>query len=215
MSTPQLAITHIAAAQNNKEVTANEAFDLLDNAMNAQVSIAMTDADVTLTQAQLASGGVLKFTGALTADRYINVPAIDRSFIVRNATTGGFNLIVQVIGSAGASASVAPSALGALYCDSVDVIAVGGGGGGTGGGGTGGTGSLTSFDITPTGTIDGSNPTFTLPNAPNPAASLQLFKNGRKMFSTIDFTISGVTITYQSGSIPQVGDVHVAGSYTY
>jgi hypothetical protein len=219
MGTPYLAIPHIQAAQDQKEVTANEAFDLFDASINAQVPIPFAvDADLTLTQAQLASGGVLKFTGAITADRYVNVPAIDRTFIVRNSTTGGFNLIVQVAGAAGASVPVSSGTLGALYCDSVDVIAIGGGGGGTGGGGTGGTGSLTAYDITPTGTIDGTNPTFRLPNAPNPPASLQFFKNGRKMYSSIDFTLSGLTITYLTGSIPQAGttpDVHIAGSYTY
>jgi hypothetical protein len=215
MATPYLAIPYIQAAQNQKELTANDAFDRLEASVNAQVTIATTDADITLTQAQTASGGVLKFTGPLTADRYINIPAIDRFFVVRNSTTGGFNLIVQVTGAAGASVSVPINALAALYCDSVDVNEVGGGGGSTGGGGTGGTGSLTAYDIIPTGTIDGSNPTFTLPNAPNPSGSLQLFKNGRKMMNLIDFTISGATITYQSGSIPQTGDVHVAGSYTY
>jgi hypothetical protein len=218
MGTPYLGIPHIQAAQDQKEVTANDAFDFFDAAMNAQVPIPFAvDADMTITQAQLASGGVLQFTGAITADRYINVPAIDRAFIVRNSTTGGFNVIVQVAGAAGASVPVSAGTLTALYCDSVDVIAIGGGGGGTGGG-TGGTGSLTAYDITPTGVIDGTNPTFTLPNAPNPPASLQLFKNGRKMFMFIDFTISGLTITYETGSIPQAGttpDVHIAGSYTY
>jgi hypothetical protein len=216
LATPYLAINHIAAAQDQKEVTANDAFNRLDASVNAEVPIAMTDADATLTQSQTASGGVLQFTGALTADRYINIPAVNRAFIVRNSTTGGFNLIVQVIGAAGASVSVAPATLTSLYCDSVDVIAVGGGGGGgTGGGGTGGTGSLTAYDITPTGTIDGSNPTFTLPNAPNPAASLQLSKNGRDMYSGIDFTLSGLTITYLTASIPQPTDVHRAKSFTY
>src|SRR5712691_12875245 len=98
MSTPQLAIQHIAAAQNQKEVTANAAFNALDNSDNAEVSFANTDADMTLTQAQLASGGCIKITGALTANRHVNVPAISRSFIFLNATSGGHSLIVQVTG---------------------------------------------------------------------------------------------------------------------
>jgi hypothetical protein len=215
MASPYLAVQHIQESQNQKEVTANAAFDKIDSSVNGQTVIALTDADLTLTSDQMSSGGVLKFTGAITADRYINIPASARAFILRNSTTGGFNLIAQVVGAAGASVSVASGSLTALYCDSADVIAVGGGGGGTSGGGSGGTGSLTAYDITPAGTINGSNAVFTLPNAPNPAQSLQLFKNGRKMFSSIDFTIAGNTITYQSGSVPQSGDVHIAGSYTY
>jgi len=220
MATPSLAIQHIQQSQDSKEVTANDAFDALDNSVNAQATIANANADLTLTQEQLASAGCIKITGALTADRYVNLPSVERAFILRNGTTGGFNIIVQVTGAAGASVAVAPAELTPLYCDSVDVIAVGGGGGGTGGGGTGGTGSLTAYDITPTGTINGTdgtdgNPTFTFPNAPNPPGSLQFFKNGRKQMQGIDGTLSGAVWTYASGSIPVTGDVHIAGSYTY
>jgi hypothetical protein len=212
LATPYLAIPHVAAAQDQKEVTLNDALDRLDASLNAQVSIVMTDVDVTLTQGQTASAGVLQFTGTLTADRYINVPAIDRALIVRNSTTGGFNLVVQVVGAAGVSVSVAAGDLTSLYCDSVDVIAIGGGGGGTGGG-TGGTGSLTAYDIIPTGAIDGSNAAFTFPNIPNPPGSLQFFKNGRKQMQGIDGTLAGAVWTYTTP--PATGDVHIAGSYTY
>ena len=37
MSTPNLAIPHIAAAQNQKEVTANDAFDRLDEAITGRL----------------------------------------------------------------------------------------------------------------------------------------------------------------------------------
>jgi len=213
MATPYLSIPHIAAAQNSKEVTANDAFDRFDASINAQASIGMSDADVTVTAAQMASAGVLQFTGTLTADRYVNIPASDRAFIVRNSTIGGFSLIVQVIGAAGASISVPTASLAALYCDAADVIAIGGGGGGTGGGGTGGTGSLTAYDVTPTPAIDGSTAAFTFPNAPNPPSSLQFFKNGRKQMQGIDGTLSGAVWTYNTP--PAIDDVHIAGSYTY
>jgi hypothetical protein len=178
-STPYLLISHIAAAQTQKEVTANEAFDLLDASVNAQVAFAMADADVTLTQFQTSSGGVLQFTGALTADRYVNIPSVDRAFIVRNSTTGGFHVIVQVVGAGGVSVSV-PAGLVALYCDAVDVFPLGGStvvsAGGGGGGGT-------AVEYVPAGTIDGSNAIFTLP--------------------------TGATITYVTGAIPQTTDLHV------
>src|ERR1041385_6849477 len=131
MSTPSLAITHIAAAQNQKEVTANAAFDALDNADNAEVSFACADADMTLTQAQLASGGCIKITGALTANRHVNLPANSRSFIFFNATSGGHNLIVQVTGAPGATVSVS-AAIGLieLFSDATNVVALTGGSGG-------------------------------------------------------------------------------------
>lgn len=68
-----------------------------------------------------------------------------------------------------------------------------------------------AFDdrITPTGTINGSNTVFTVPNAPNPALSLQLYLNGQLLSpSGVDYTLSGSTITYVLP--PQSGDVHVA-----
>jgi hypothetical protein len=208
-STPYLLISHIASAQTQKELTANEAFDFLDSAINAQVAFAMGDADITLSQIQAASGGVLQFTGALTADRFVNLPASNRAIIVRNGTTGGHNIIVQVTGGAGASVAV-PNSIVALYCDGADVFALGGsvvsgGGGGGGGGGT-------QQEYIPTGVINGSNDTFTVPTVPTGA--FNLYKNGRRMMGGgINFTLTGNTFVYVAGDIPQAGttpDVHVA-----
>jgi hypothetical protein len=64
----------------------------------------------------------------------------------------------------------------------------------------------------PVGGIDGSNDEFLLAAPPNPAQSLQLFKNGILMREGAgnDFTLSGALITYSPGQIPQSGDVHSA-----
>ena len=50
--------------------------------------------------------------------------------------------------------------------------------------------------ITPTGVQDGSNQTFTLPQAPNPASSLQVWLNGTLQQQSVDYTLSGATYTY-------------------
>ena len=57
MPSPNLAVTHVAAAQNQKEVTINDAIDALDNAMNRALSVAMADADLTLTSARRTATG--------------------------------------------------------------------------------------------------------------------------------------------------------------
>jgi hypothetical protein len=133
MSTPQLGITHIAAAQNQKEVTANAGFDALDNSDNAMISIANADANQTLSQAQLASAGCIKITGAITADRHVNLPAVSRSFIFQNATTGGHNLIVQVTGAPGATATIGAAAgLVEIFSDGTNVVTLTGGSGSAG-----------------------------------------------------------------------------------
>jgi hypothetical protein len=60
----------------------------------------------------------------------------------------------------------------------------------------------------PVGTVNGVNVTFTLNNAPNPASSLQLYKNGLLLKATVDYTLSSLTITYAVA--PANGAVHVA-----
>lgn len=60
---------------------------------------------------------------------------------------------------------------------------------------------------TPTGAINGTNASFTLASAPSPATSLNLFRNGLLLRQSVDYTISGSTVTMASGSIPASGDV--------
>jgi len=67
-TTPNLLIDHIAASQAQKEVTANTAFDALDKALCQYTGIALSDANLTLTDAQMIGNMALKFTGTLTAD---------------------------------------------------------------------------------------------------------------------------------------------------
>lgn len=59
------------------------------------------------------------------------------------------------------------------------------------------------FNETPAGTIDGTNVTFTLAQVPNPITALLLMRNGVVLFQGIGYTISGQTITFQTGYIPQ------------
>jgi len=62
------------------------------------------------------------------------------------------------------------------------------------------------------GVLDGSNPTFGLPDAPNPATSLHLYRNGIRLSAGIDFTLAAGIITFKPGAIPQVGDI-LTGDY--
>lgn len=205
MATPNLGIVHIAAAQNQPEVTANGAFDMLDDSINLKVSIAMTDADKTLTQAQLASGGVIVLTGTLTADRYINLPVtIGRLFIFENGTTGGHNLIVQVTGAPGTTVTVTASVgLVPLYSDGTNVAQMASGSA---------PGALPLFADaeTPGGSIDGMRTGFTLANSPNPAASLILVHDSGAAGGAVlkaggvDYTLSGASFTMTVA--PAIGD---------
>lgn len=98
-STPSLLLSHIAASQNQKEVTANSAFDGLDEALCSYLSVAMTDADYTFATGAGSAGlsnMVFIFTGTLTADRNIILPPNAKPYIMVNGTTGGHKLIVKV-----------------------------------------------------------------------------------------------------------------------
>jgi prefoldin subunit 5 len=63
----------------------------------------------------------------------------------------------------------------------------------------------------PSGAINGVNLVFTLANAPNPATSLKLYKNGVLLQQNTDYTLSGSTITFASPNIaPLSGDLLTA-----
>ena len=67
--------------------------------------------------------------------------------------------------------------------------------------------------ITPAGPQTGLNQVFTLPNAPNPPASLKLWYNGTLQDQGVDYTLVGSTITY-TFIFPVATDVQLA-SFRY
>lgn len=50
--------------------------------------------------------------------------------------------------------------------------------------------------VTPSGTINGSNTAFTIPDTPDENDSVVVYKNGLMQRQTDDYTISGTTITF-------------------
>ena len=65
----------------------------------------------------------------------------------------------------------------------------------------------TFFDAEiPAGTVDGSNTAFTIQQAPNPPASLALYRNGLYLRQNLDYTLSGTAIVFGPGLAPQPGD---------
>ena len=114
-STPNLLLSHIVASQSQKEVTANAAFDGLDQALCQPSVIAMTDANLTLTDAQMLGNMFLSFTGTLTAARTITVPSHAKLILIENDTTGGFALNVQL--PSGTPIVFNAGDLKLLYCD--------------------------------------------------------------------------------------------------
>lgn len=60
---------------------------------------------------------------------------------------------------------------------------------------------------TPAGALNGSNATFTLSQVPNPATSLDVFRNGIRLASGVDYTVSNNALTFLPSDIPQAGDI--------
>ncbi len=78
---------------------------------------------------------------------------------------------------------------------------------GTSGSCGGGIGAGTFVDNeTPAGDVDGVNTQFTLNEAPVPASSLALFRNGILQAAGPDFTLANTVVSFTAGSTPQPGD---------
>jgi len=58
----------------------------------------------------------------------------------------------------------------------------------------------------PVGALNGTNATFTIANVPNPATSLQCFRNGLRVRLGGDYTFTGQTLTFLTAAVPQSGD---------
>lgn len=128
MTSPNLAVPHVAAAQNQKEVTINDATDALDNAMNRALAVDMADADRTLSAAEAHRHGLITLDGTLTAPRSLTLPAQHRRLAIRNATLGGHAVDAGYPGT-GARVTVPPASAVLVQGDGVDLHGIDGGGG--------------------------------------------------------------------------------------
>lgn len=97
---------------------------LLEQAITGYLSKAMADADQTLTNLNGASdearNAVLNLTGALTAARNVVVPTANKTYLVRNSTTGNFPVTVKT--SAGTGVAVYPGQTRWVACDGTNVV---------------------------------------------------------------------------------------------
>lgn len=75
--------------------------------------------NVTLTAVE-AGNGILVFTGLLTANIAVIVPAAGKSWIVSNQTTGAFTLTVKT--ASGTGIAVTQNRNSELYCDATNVL---------------------------------------------------------------------------------------------
>lgn len=100
---------------------------LLEQAIVGYTTQAITDgADTTITIADGASSVArnytLVLTGALTANRNLIVPAIQKSYIIFNNTSGGFSVTVKVSGQTGVTVANGKKAI--VYNNGTDIVEV-------------------------------------------------------------------------------------------
>lgn len=127
MTTPNLAIPHVAAAQAQKEVTINDGFDRLDRAVTDFLAVDLSSGDVTLTAAQYRGHRIFRSQG-VTVARTLTVPAIRREVSIDNADG---TAVLKVARGAG-FVDIPPGAALVIYTDGTTngIRPIGGVGGG-------------------------------------------------------------------------------------
>lgn len=98
----------------------NDVLDLIDKAIAGVLSKSVAgSSDVTLTDAE-AREAVQIYTGTLTGNINVIVPAREKTWIVHNNTSGSFSLTVKT--AAGSGIAVPQGEKAILYCDGTDVL---------------------------------------------------------------------------------------------
>jgi hypothetical protein len=101
------------------QTTNNNLGALIEQAVSGVISIAMTDANYTLSNfngvVDEARNQVLVFTGALTATRNVIAPLVEKTYVIKNSTSGGQS--IQIIGSSGLGITIPNGVTIPVYCD--------------------------------------------------------------------------------------------------
>jgi hypothetical protein len=97
---------------------------LLEQAITGVANITMSGASTTLSVANGVSdqsrNAVLVLGGTLSANANLIVPAVNKLYVVRNATTGGYSVTVKT--SAGTGVTLVNGFTQVMYCDGTNVV---------------------------------------------------------------------------------------------
>lgn len=98
---------------------------LLEQAIAGVENVAISGTSYTLTMgngvSDQARNVVIVLTGTLTANCNVIVPSVDKTYTFRNATTGGFSVVIKT--AAGSGVTIANGFTQNVYCDSTNVVA--------------------------------------------------------------------------------------------
>lgn len=144
------------------DTTNNNLGALIEQAITGVTTITMTDNNYTLSAlngtVDEARSAVLIATGTNSAQRDIIAPLVDKTYTIKNNTTGGFP--VQIIGSSGTGVVIANGQTVSVYCDGTNFYPTSVvGGGSVDGPGSSTNNALARFDGTTGGVIKNSSVT--------------------------------------------------------
>jgi hypothetical protein len=101
------------------QTTNNNLGALIEQAISGVVAITMADANYTMSNyngvVDEARNQVLVVAGALTATRNLVAPLVEKTYLVKNSTTGGQS--IQIIGSSGLGVTIPNGITTYVYCD--------------------------------------------------------------------------------------------------
>jgi len=104
------------------QTTNNHLGALLEQAISGVVTITMVDANYTMSNfngvVDEARNQVLVVTGTNTATRNLIAPLVEKTYLVKNSTTGGQS--IQIIGSSGLGVTIPNGITTYVYCDGIN-----------------------------------------------------------------------------------------------
>jgi hypothetical protein len=124
MTSPNLEVPHVAASQSQKVVTVNEAIDFLDRGMTDLLDVSVASGDVTLTDDQALRHAFFTISGAPGTDRLVTAPTNQKSYFLRNDTTGGYDITFKASGSGETPIELPPLDWQLVYVDGTDHVHV-------------------------------------------------------------------------------------------
>lgn len=162
------------------QTTNNNLGTLIEQAISGVVTITMLDANYTLSNfngvSDEARNQVIVATGTNTNVRDIIAPLVEKTYIVKNSTTGGYG--IRIIGSSGTGVTIPNGVTASVYCDGTNFYSTLSGtvgnftvNGNLAATGTANiTGALSGSTATFSGAISSVSPTFTgVPTVPTAA----------------------------------------------
>jgi hypothetical protein len=189
---------------------------LIEQAIAGVVTITMVDANYTMTNfngvSDEARNQVIVLSGTNTAQRNLIAPLVEKTYTIRNSTSGGF--AVQIIGSSGTGVVIPNGVTTTVYCDgtnfftalsgTVGNFTVNGNLGVTGT--TALTGALTGTTAAFSGAISSVSPAFTgTPTAPTAAPATNTTQIATTAFVTAATGTLGTMSTQNANAVAITG----------